>query len=440
MRTALAGIRIREQRKKLGLKQADLAKSAGISASYLNLIEHNRRPVSGKVLNGISRALGLSTSEISEGADTELAESLRDVLAGHPSQSESQAGVEEFIGRFPDWARIIALQARQIKSNEAALATYSDRQNFDPHLQNTLHEMLTTITAIRSTSGILTTEEDIDTSQQSRFQTVIHDESRRLSDAAQSLVAYFDKAHETTLTGAASHEAFETFLERRDHVFHELENPKDPNKAIGRILKAELGTAPEDARNRARARMVQYAKDAKALPIDEFLETARSLSFAPDQIAAKTGTTLHTVFRRLASLAREGLDVPHFGLVIINAAGQPKFRRPLAEFSLPRFSTICALWPAFQALSVPNQPIRECISLPNGREFLAHAIALGDGHYNFGQAPIYTSAMLVTSLNEAFNFGMLTHVSPTLREVGTTCRLCQTKDCPARSEPSILPD
>ncbi|MDP1576045.1 MAG: helix-turn-helix transcriptional regulator, partial [Cypionkella sp.] len=41
--SALTGTRLRERRVALGQRQADLAETVGISASYLNLIEHNRR-------------------------------------------------------------------------------------------------------------------------------------------------------------------------------------------------------------------------------------------------------------------------------------------------------------------------------------------------------------------------------------------------------------
>ncbi|MGL4310404.1 MAG: helix-turn-helix domain-containing protein, partial [Paracoccaceae bacterium] len=41
----LTGTRIRERRLALARRQADVARAAGISAAYLNLIEHNRRPV-----------------------------------------------------------------------------------------------------------------------------------------------------------------------------------------------------------------------------------------------------------------------------------------------------------------------------------------------------------------------------------------------------------
>ena len=54
--TALTGSRVRERRLALGMRQADLARDAGISASYLNLIEHNRRRVAGDVLDFVFRS------------------------------------------------------------------------------------------------------------------------------------------------------------------------------------------------------------------------------------------------------------------------------------------------------------------------------------------------------------------------------------------------
>lgn len=59
-RSALTGTRIRERRSLEGLKQADLARDVGISPSYLNLIEHNRRRIGGKLLVDLARALGLN--------------------------------------------------------------------------------------------------------------------------------------------------------------------------------------------------------------------------------------------------------------------------------------------------------------------------------------------------------------------------------------------
>ena len=80
-RESLTGSRIRERRSMAGLKQADLARQIGISASYLNLIEHNRRRIGGKLLVNIAQALGVEPSMLTEGAEATLIATLREVCA-----------------------------------------------------------------------------------------------------------------------------------------------------------------------------------------------------------------------------------------------------------------------------------------------------------------------------------------------------------------------
>ena len=65
----LTGSRIRERRVDLGIRQTDLANAVGISASYLNLIEHNRRRIAGKLLNDLARAMQVDPSALTEGAE-----------------------------------------------------------------------------------------------------------------------------------------------------------------------------------------------------------------------------------------------------------------------------------------------------------------------------------------------------------------------------------
>ena len=81
-RDALTGSRIRERRVMAGQKQADLAKRIGISASYLNLIEHNRRRIGGKLLMAISGALGVEATLLTEGAEAAQIAALREAAAG----------------------------------------------------------------------------------------------------------------------------------------------------------------------------------------------------------------------------------------------------------------------------------------------------------------------------------------------------------------------
>jgi transcriptional regulator with XRE-family HTH domain len=64
------------------MKQSALAEAAGISPSYLNLIEHNRRRIGGKLLIGLARALGVEPGVLSDGADATIHDTLRAAADG----------------------------------------------------------------------------------------------------------------------------------------------------------------------------------------------------------------------------------------------------------------------------------------------------------------------------------------------------------------------
>ena len=114
-RDTLTGSRIRERRIMAGMKQSELARIAGISASYLNLIEHNRRRIGGKLLLSISQILNVEPSLLTEGAEATLIATLREAAQDRGRAEDGAAGpppetalLEEFAGRFPGWAWLLA--------------------------------------------------------------------------------------------------------------------------------------------------------------------------------------------------------------------------------------------------------------------------------------------------------------------------------------------
>src|SRR6056297_1522948 len=112
-RSALTGSRIRARRLDLGVRQTQLAERVGISASYLNLIEHNRRRIGGKLLLVIARALDVEPVALSEGADASLYDDLQSAAQGATPSVAAQIEtdrIDEFAARFPGWAALVSLQ------------------------------------------------------------------------------------------------------------------------------------------------------------------------------------------------------------------------------------------------------------------------------------------------------------------------------------------
>ena len=214
-RDSLTGTRIRERRTMAGLRQADMARQIGIYASYLNLIEHNRRRIGGKLLVGIAQVLGVELSMLTEGAEAALISTLREAAADAGAVAAEADRADEFAGRFPGWAEVLAANHRRIASLERTVQTLSDRLTHDPHLAASLHEVLSTAAAIRSTASILAEPGEIEPEWRDRFHGNLNEDSLRLAESSKALVAYLDESETGTERRGVPQEEVEAWLARQ---------------------------------------------------------------------------------------------------------------------------------------------------------------------------------------------------------------------------------
>jgi len=432
-RSTLTGTRIRERRNVLGMRQAELARQAGISPSYLNLIEHNRRRIGGKLLVEIARHLGVEASALTEGAGAALVETLREAAAGHEEAGAEVARIEEFAGRFPGWAQLLADRHRRVRELARTVEMLTDRMTHDPFLSASLHEVISTVTAIRSTAAILAETQDIDPDWQRRFHRNLSDDSRRLAEGAQALVAYLDEGGDDAGSHASPQDEVEAFLQARDYHLAELERslPPDPQRIVA--AAEELTSGP--ARELALGCLRRYRRDAELMPLAAFSEALREIGPDPGRLAQRFGVDPGAVFRRLAALPPEIAGGP-VGLVVCDGSGTLTFRKPIEGFGLPRFGAACPLWPLYQALSRPMAPLRAVLELGGAVpvRFLAYALCQPAIAAGFEGPQVLEAAMLI--LPE--DIVELPALTP--QPVGTSCRICPRRDCVARREPSILAD
>ncbi len=435
---SLTGSRIRQRRVALGFRQSALAREVGISAAYLNLIEHNKRRIAGKLLADIARALKVDPSVLAEGAAAALVGSLRDAAAALPaSQPGPLTGddrAEEFAGRFPGWAAVIAAQRRRIRHLERLVEGLTDRLAHDPHLAASLHEVLSTVTAIRASAAILVEPGEIEDEWRDRFHRNIHEDSQRLAESSRALAAYLDASGAETETTGAPQEELEAWLEAQGYHLPALEAADPPDPETLAQGAPELTSAA--GRALAGGWMRRYRRDAEALPLDGFAAAARALDRDPGALAARfPGAGMAAILRRLAALPTPD-GAARIGLAICDSSGALTFRKPLADFPLPRYGAACPLWPLYQALSRPLTPVRAALEMAGeGRHrFMAYAVAEPVGPPGFDAPPVFEAAMLIVP------DARMRMPGEAVLQVGTSCRICPLKDCPARREPSILAD
>lgn len=458
-KTAILGARIRQRRRARGIKQADLAAQVGISPSYLNLIEWNKRRISGKLLNSIVAALDLDDEDVAAGTEEKLYDSLHE-LAELPRFAELEIETHEtgeLIGRYPGWARAIAALARAEHDATVHAQTLSDRLSNDPFLSETLHRMLTRVAAIRSTTEILTEFSDIPDDQRDRFNRIVLDESKALSDVGEALANYLDKSEDENRILTPVDEV-EAFLDNQGNHIAALEEACVPLAAelidrhpvsrrsdakalaeeklvavIDELISGAAELVSDQARQRARRVLGDYATGAILMPITLFRDRAGSLGYDIEALAAAFAVDFDTVCHRLTALPL-AKGQPQFGYIRANAAGTIIEMLGLRGLAIPRYASACPLWVLYRAQQSPETVIRQRTLFPSGARFVFIARARHWGAIGFGQPRHYLTDMIVCSEADAQFTVYAPDNSAVVDKVGPTCRLCTRNTCAHRVE------
>ena len=299
---SLIGARIRERRRSLGITQAALAATIGISASYLNLIERNKRNIGGALLKRVAGALDMALDELDGAAGRRLLDDLGE-LAGDFRLADLRldpARIADLAGRHPGWARALVVLQRALLDRDRTVAALSDRLSHDPFLGDAVHSVLSRVSAIRSSSEILETVEDLEPAQRERFVSIIGAESARLSDLAQALAAFFDQAHTATRSITPADEVDDLLFDH-DNYFAALEQAATDLRAAAAIegdcreselahyllrthsVRAELRAAAE-VEAIAPGRSATFSTDGRTLMLADTAPRAR-----PSSCSARAG-------------------------------------------------------------------------------------------------------------------------------------------------------
>ena len=167
----LAGLKIRSLRKQAGLTQGELARRGGISPSYLNLIERNKRPVSGVLLDRLAAGLGVERALLDGEAERHIVDSLNEISADPALAAGSgrPGSAEDLVGRHPGWAHLLLRLYQAYLDKSQTVLALADRLNRDPFLSESVHRMLTNVTSIRSAAEILEMGDALTPSERARF-------------------------------------------------------------------------------------------------------------------------------------------------------------------------------------------------------------------------------------------------------------------------------
>jgi predicted transcriptional regulator/transcriptional regulator with XRE-family HTH domain len=449
---SILGTRIRERRKELRISQSKLAQESGISASYLNLIEHNKRSIGGALLMKVAEGLDIELEELEDAGERRL-HSLLSEIAHIPNIKE--LGVEnerigELIGRFPGWSRALHTLARSEQDSASKFLALADRLTHDSYLADSMQKILAGISSIRSATEILREFPDMKPKKTAQFQEIGIQESQKLTSIIESLVSYLEHPTSGRQNTTPINEV-ETLFESHQNRFEEIEDlanlsvshSRTPNRfekangsklnkafitAIESIVNHQSGLNTEIARSHALESLKTYAIESLKAPMNTFEQTAKEHGYDVESIANTLSISLTTVCHRLTALPK-ATGIPEFGYLLANASGTIISVRHTPDLAIPRFSSACPLWVIFRAQQSPETIIRQRAIFPNGDSFIFLARARNQGETGFGKPRHYLTDMLIMSEASAESTVYAPRQAVPQEPVGVSCRSCPRKGC-----------
>ena len=451
------GRRIRSLRTRIGLSQADLAKRLGISSSYLNLLEHDRRPVTAPLLLELARVLDIDLRVLSGGsADADLLSTLTEIFGeplfeDHPLTATDLSAIVE---SNPDVARAIVRLHQAYVSTRTSLETLGHRLLDDP-------QELGNIDRARLSSEQVS---DFIQRRGNYFPTLETEADRLLvesggdaEDLFGRLTRYLERAHGVRvriLTVGEMRGAVRRFDSARREL-HLSEVLRRGSRNFQLAVQAALLGSPavldeltldpkltsDESRSLARIALAGYLAGAVLMPYETFHRAAEAERYDIELLGHRFRVGWEQTCHRLTTLRRPGAEGIPFYMLRVDIAGNISKRFSAAGIRFPRFSGLCSLWNVHAAFLQPGRVRVQLSRLPYGHAVLAVArtVQRHSGSYKALEAPyaVGVGCDAAHARRLVYSDGLDIDNLAAAVPIGITCRLCERADCTARAVPSL---
>ncbi|MEQ8228249.1 MAG: short-chain fatty acyl-CoA regulator family protein [Rhodospirillales bacterium] len=236
-RSPMLGARLRRLRKDRGLTQVKLAEILGISPSYLNMIEHNDRPLTVSLLLKLSDVLGVDLRDFSAGDEvrikSDLEEALSDPMFGGTRPSATE--LDEFVTSVPDICRAFLRLYRSYRNSCEDVEALTDKLASNPYLVASSHSVRTLLTSVRSFSEILLDNIDLAADERQNFLGIVVDGTEKLTLQVDELLRFITGENlDGLLDSRTPAEDVGDFTERNDNFFDDLDR-------LAEAMRQEIG-------------------------------------------------------------------------------------------------------------------------------------------------------------------------------------------------------
>ncbi|MFC9028569.1 short-chain fatty acyl-CoA regulator family protein [Streptomyces arboris] len=454
-RKIYAHAKLRRLRRERGMNQVELARALGLSTSYLNQIEHSRRPLTAPVLLRIAEVFGVDPEFFSEADEERLATDLRaalgdeacgtqvpleeaaDVARDHPEVARALVALHH---RYRDAAeRVVALAPPQDGESLLAAEPHDEVRDFFYAHHN--HFDALDAVAERTASDLGTgsagrTADALKERLAARHGiTVVVTDPERAADARR-----FDPDSGLLLLSPWLSEAQRAFQLATQLALLEHGSLLDTLVAGGELASEQAaGLASEQAVGLARIGLANYFAGALLMPYTAFHRAAEELRYDIELLQARFGVGFETVCHRLSTLQRTGDRGVPFSFLRIDRAGNISKRQSASDFHFSRLGGTCPLWTVYEAFSAPGRILTQVAEMPDGKRYFWVARTVTRGGFGHRAPRADFAVALGCELRHAHRLvyaeGLALDDPRSVTPIGLGCRICERQDCAQRARP-----
>ena len=442
MSRPLIGRTVKRLRTERALSQQALAVRLGISASYLNLIEHDQRAVTASLLIKLSETLAVDLAALSGTAERQLETQLREVFAD-PLLSEGDVDdteITQLATALPSASRaILALYRawRVAREDSGGIALPSGRRLLLPteEVRDFFNDHANHFPLLEDAAETLTAELGVTPSETNH---AIAERLRRTHGVSiivgpleGALRRYEPDVRRLMVSDQLPRES------RGFHLAFQLAL-LEAREAVDAMVQQAAPSSPE-AEALIRVAFLNYIAGALLMPYAPFAATARALRHDMEALSARFGVSFEQACNRLCSLQRPAHRGVPFFFLRVDPAGNVSKRFSAAGFPFARFGGTCPRWVVHAAFATPGMTRVQVARLRDGATFLCFARAVTTPAAKWGEPPpVHVLAMgcdISHAAELVYADGIdLEHAAV---GIGLSCRLCDRPDCRSRAFPPL---
>lgn len=439
------GSRVQRLRRAKRISQADLAGALGISASYLNLIEHNRRRITVPLLMKLAGYFGIEPGELVENDETRLVGDLMELFSDElfAENALTNQDIRDLASSNPAIGRAVVRLYDQFKTLREAHRTgatgaiegeggyHSSTDAVSDFIQENANYFPTLeAEAERIRHDIDFASDSFEHGLKTYLANVFGLNWRSASLPAGIARRYDAGAHELITAEVLPPESA-LFV-----VAHQL-GLLAASRQIDELIAA--ANLPDDAPIVSRNALASYFASALVMPYEPFLAACQETRYDIERIQRRFRTSFEQVCHRMTTLQRPGRSGIPLHLVRTDIAGNISKRFSLSGIHISRHSGACPRWNVYAAFFHPERINVQLSQMPEGQRYFCIAKSITKGGHRHNAPRRHLSIGLGCHISHAhqmvYSDGMnLSDPSQTV-PIGVGCRICPRLDCEQRAQP-----